>query len=43
VPEEGVLRAQEVEILDTDEEDDAPAAEEVPKALPVDPAEILEE
>jgi len=43
VPEEGVLRAQEVEILDTDEEDDAPAADEVPKALPVDPGEIPEE
>jgi penicillin-binding protein 2 len=40
-PAEGVLRAQEVELLDTgilDGED--PAGEGVPKALPVDPEEI---
>lgn len=43
VPEEGVLRAQEVEILDTMEESAAPLLEEVPKALPVDPGEIPEE
>jgi hypothetical protein len=43
-PAEGVLRAQEVEILETgvmDEED--AVSEEVPKALPVDPDEIPEE
>lgn len=43
VPEEGVLRAQEVEILDTTEEPAEAALEEVPKALPVDPGEIPEE
>ena len=43
VAEEGVLRAQEVEILETEDESDASAAEEVPKALPVDPGEIPEE
>jgi penicillin-binding protein 2 len=42
-PEEGVLRAQEVEILETDERADEPAMEEVPRALPVDPDEIPEE
>jgi penicillin-binding protein 2 len=41
---EGVLRAQEVELLDSDEmEDDADPVEEIPKALPVDPSEIPEE
>ena len=42
-PGEGVLRAQEVEILETDETAEEPAVEEVPRALPVDPDEISEE
>ena len=43
-PKEGILRAQEVEILESDAADeDEPAVEEVPRALPVDPDEIPEE
>jgi penicillin-binding protein 2 len=43
-PAEGVLRAQEVEILDTAEGDEMEeGAEEVPRALPVDPDAIPEE
>ena len=41
---EGVLRAQEVELLEPGEtEDDADPLEEVPRALPVDPEDIPEE
>ncbi len=44
VSTEGVLRAQEVELLETGEVDgEGEAAEEIPKALPVDPDEIPEE
>jgi penicillin-binding protein 2 len=40
---EGVLRAQEVEILETGGVEDDVPAEEVPRALPVDPDQIPEE
>jgi penicillin-binding protein 2 len=41
---EGVLRAQEVELLDPDgTEDEADAVEEVPRALPVDPEDLPED
>jgi penicillin-binding protein 2 len=41
---EGVLRAQEVELLDPDDtDDDADAVEEVPRALPVDPGDLPED
>jgi penicillin-binding protein 2 len=44
VPTEGVLRAQEVEILETGAMDEEEiVGEEIPKALPVDPDEIPEE
>lgn len=44
VSTEGVLRAQEVELLETgDDNGEGEAAEEIPKALPVDPDEIPEE
>ncbi|WP_193211577.1 penicillin-binding transpeptidase domain-containing protein [Luteolibacter marinus] len=40
-PAEGVLRAQEVELLDLDG-DEAPT-EEIPRALPVEPDDLMEE